>query len=244
MRRSGRIFQKAVVALGLALPCPAFAETALVAVATNFVVVAEGLAEAFGEATGHEVRLVGGSTGKLHTQIMRGAPFDVFLAADRARPALLIEEDRASGQMTYAVGRLVLWGRKGEPSEAALREMERLAIANPALAPYGVAAMETLAYYGREGEDAPALVMGENAGQAVAMVATGNVDYGLVPLSVTVAGLEGAAWTVPQAAHGPIRQDGVLLDAENAAAVDFLAFLGSAAAAEIIEASGYEVPER
>ncbi len=242
MSRTWRM--RVIVALGMALPCPALADTALVAVATNFAVIAEKLTQAFEAASEHEVRLVSGSTGKLYTQIVRGAPFDVFLAADQARPARLIDEGKASAQMTYAVGRLVLWSKNSTPSEAVLQDVERLAIANPALAPYGVAAMEALAHYGREGEDAPALVMGENAGQAVAMVATGNVAFGLVPLSVMAGDMGGTAWTVPKEAHGAIRQDAVLLDDENVAAVAFLAFLGSEAAGEIIETGGYEVSER
>lgn len=244
MSRTGRVGYSLVVAVGMILPGSAWADTAIVAVATNFMTVAEELAEAFGAVSGHEVTLVSGSTGKLYTQIMRGAPFDVFMAADQARPALLVDGGRADSQTTYAVGRLVLWSRTEEASESALRRAERLAIANPALAPYGVAAMETLAYFGRGGDDTPALVLGENAGQAIAMVATENVAFGLVPLSVTTGALGGQAWTIPEEAHAPIRQDAVLLDADNPAAVAFLAYIGSTEAAAMIEAGGYTVPEQ
>ena len=243
MRSGWRHLREAFIAMSIALPCPALADTALVAVATNFMTVAEDLVETFERTSAHDITLVSGSTGKFYTQIVRGAPFDIFLSADEARPARLVAEGRAAERRPYAIGRLVLWSRAGEPSEARLRSVPQLAIANPALAPYGVAAMETLAYYGRTGDREPALVMGENAGQAVAMVATGNVEYGLLPLSVTTGGLTGRAWPVPEEAHAPIRQDAVLLDGDNSAAAAFLTFLGSDEAASIIEAGGYAVPD-
>lgn len=238
----------AVVALLLGLsPAVATAKMATVAVAANFTTTLEKLAARFEETSGHYIRIVSGSTGKLYTQITRGAPFDIFLAADAARPERLMAEGRARGVHTYAQGRLVLWSRKGDASEALLRggTIDRLAIANPDLAPYGVAAMEVLAHYDLTDDSRPALVMGENVGQAIAMLATGNVEYGLVPLSMRAVGAfttTGTLWTIPADAHAPIRQDAVLLTRgeNNEAAIAFFAYLDTDAAREIIHADGYE----
>lgn len=236
--------------LGLAIPlspAPARAETATVAVAANFTVTLEKLGAAFAEAGDHDIRIATGSTGKLYTQIVRGAPFDLFLAADTVRPALLVAEGRARARdrRTYAVGRLALWSRDAPASEAALRGAPRFAIPNPDLAPYGAAAMQVLAHFGRIGADAPALVTGENVGQALAMLATGNARFGLVPLSIRVNpafdGL-GHLWPIPVEAHDPVKQDAVLLKrgTKNPAAMAFFAFLGSEVARAIIVADGYE----
>ena len=248
LHRLSSPYRRALLAalLGLVVSPPAArAETATVAVAANFTVTLERLAADFAGDGAHAIRIVTGSTGKLYTQILHGAPFDLFLAADTLRPDLLVSGGQAQDRRTYAVGRLALWSREGEASEAALRTAPRLAIPNPDLAPYGAAAMEVLAHFGRVGADAPALVTGENVGQALAMLATGNVDHGLVPLSIRVNpafdGL-GHLWPIPAEAHAPVRQDAVLLKrgARNPAAVAFFAFLGSQAARAIIVADGYE----
>lgn len=226
------------------LPSVALAERATVAVAANFATTLERLVEQFEATSEHDIRTVPGSTGKLYTQIHHGAPFDLFLAADTERPDRLIADGlaRKDDRMTYAIGRLVLWSATDTPSEALLRKgtIPRLAIANPALAPYGAAAMEVLTHYALTGTRAPALVMGENAAQTVAMLATGNIDHGLVPLSMAKA-FDGKVWTLPATAHSPIRQDAVLLKRaqDNPAARAFFAFLKSDAARAIIAADGY-----
>jgi len=231
---------------------PAHAGTATVAVAANFATTLEKLGERFAREGEHDIRIVTGSTGKLYTQIIHGAPFDIFLAADAERPARLVSEGRAAGgdRLTYATGRLVLWSRTEEVSEETPGggKIDRLAIANPELAPYGAAAMEVLAHYGLVGEAQPALVMGENSAQAIAMLATGNVDFGLVPLSIRANDRMtegGHLWLVPREAHAPIRQDGVLLERgrDNPAAVAFFAFLSSEAARALVVADGYDESE-
>ncbi len=242
----GRIAVLFLCFLIAAMPSASRADSATVAVAANFATTMAQLASRFGESGEHDIRIVPGSTGKLYTQIIHGAPFDVFLAADTARPERLVAEGLAAqdAQVTYAVGRLALWSRTGAPSESLLRNgaIERLALANPALAPYGVAAMEALSHYGLTGARAPALVMGENAAQTVAMVATGNVDHGLIPLSMAQAlEAKGGFHALPATVHAPIRQDAVLLKrAEgNSAAGAFFTFLQSEAARAIIVADGY-----
>ena len=227
------------------------ADEARVAVATNFLAPARALAEEFRRATGDEVALASGSTGKLAAQILRGAPYDAFLAADRERPAMLVEEGAADAdsRFTYARGRLALWSRDperigGEGAEA-LRAagVRRVAIANPALAPYGRAAEEVIAALGLTQALAGKLVLGENVAQAQAMVATGNAELGFVALS----GLDGpdggggSRWIVPEEMHAPIRQDAVLLSraAPDGAAARFLEFLKGDEARALIAGYGY-----
>lgn len=235
----------------IALPIGVRAEQALVAVATNFVPTLEVLLPVFEASTQHEIRIAGGSTGKLYAQIVRGAPFDAFLAADQARPRRLEASGHAvpDSRITYAHGRLALWsgdaGLIGEDGAATLKggHFRSLAIANPDTAPYGVAARHALKALGLLDRLEPHLVMGENVGQAFAFVATGNAEVGLVALSAALGpGASGNYWAVPRALHQPIRQDGVLLlrGESNRAARDLFAYLWSDKVQAKISAMGYD----
>lgn len=236
------------------LPLQASAGTTLVAAAANFTKTAEAMVEPFRNATGHDLQLTTGSTGKLYAQIGEGAPFDVMLSADAATPARLIEEGKAveGTSFTYAIGRLTLWssdpGRIAEDGVAALQDpaLRFVALANPDLAPYGVAARETLKSLGLWDILQPKIAMGQNVGQTHSMVATGAAEIGFVALSAVMsprATSQGSRWNVPQELFTPIRQDAVLLDhgADNAAARAFLDFLRTDEAAAVIEAFGYAV---
>jgi molybdate transport system substrate-binding protein len=237
-----------------AMPLKAAAESALVAVAANFAEAAEALVLPFREASGHDLQLTTGSTGKLYAQIVEGAPFDVMLSADAATPARLLDQGKAveGTSFTYAVGKLALWSsdasRIGEDGRAALEDpaLRFVALANPDLAPYGVAAREVLESLGLWDALQPKIVMGQNIGQTHSMVATGAAEVGFVALSAVMsprATVEGSRWDVPQDLFTPIRQDAVLLvhGAENAAARAFLAFLRTPEAAAVIEGFGYAV---
>jgi molybdate transport system substrate-binding protein len=240
--------------VGILLPTAASADEALVAVAANFSEVVERLAANFESASGHSLTVTTGSTGKLYAQIRNGAPFDVLLAADQRRPELLEKEGRAvaGSRFTYAVGRLTLWSPDPERVTAdgaeTLRSgaFRKLAIANPDLAPYGAAARETLTALGLLDTLGDRVVMGENIGQAHALVATGNAELGFVALSFVLSPRNrtpGSRWDVPQDLHAPIRQDAVLLirAADNPAARAFLDYLKSAEARAVIESFGYGV---
>ena len=141
-----------VAALLALAPPTARAEAALAAISANFAETAEALLPLFHDATGHDLTLTTGSTGKLHAQIAAGAPFDLLLSADAQTPAALIAQGHAvaGSAFTYATGRLTLWSadpdRIGADGRAALTDpgLRFVAIANPDLAPYGVAARETL----------------------------------------------------------------------------------------------------
>jgi molybdate transport system substrate-binding protein len=221
----------------------------IVAMAANFAEAGEAAAAAFSEATGHEVSLVTGSTGKLASQIVHGAPFDVFLAADQARPKVLETQGLAvaGSRVTYARGMLVVWHKLGSDGSGDLKtvltgpDVRHVAIANPRLAPYGAAALKALQLLGIEAQVRNKLVFAESVGQAFGMVATGSVEAGFVAMSQVQQGSEGQIMPVPGDLHDPILQDAVLLvrGADNDAAKAFMAFLTSRAAGALIEQHGY-----
>ena len=222
-----------------------------VAVASNFSAPMQKLAQAFEQETGHKALLSFGSTGNLYAQIRNGAPYEVLLAADDATPRKLEAEGLgvAGSRFTYAIGTLVLWSKqpglvdeKGDVLRSG--KFERIAMANPKLAPYGAAAVETLTQMGVLQTVQPKLVQGENISQTYQFVATQNAQLGFVALSqVMVDGRvsQGSAWVVPAHLHSPIRQDAVLLakgrDAPAAAAL--MRFLRSERARALIRTFGY-----
>ncbi|HET9644945.1 MAG TPA: molybdate ABC transporter substrate-binding protein [Burkholderiaceae bacterium] len=231
----------------------ASADEVQVAVAANFTAPARLMAAQFEADTGHRAALSFGATGKFHAQITNGAPFEVLLSADDETPARLEREGAAvSGRrFTYAVGTLVLWsprpGVVDERGEVLRRgTFTHLAIANPKLAPYGAAAIETLTAMKLLDALQPKLVQGENIGQAYQFVASGNAELGFVALSQVMADgtlSTGSAWIVPPELHRPLRQDAVLLNPGKGrpAAEAWLRFLKSDKARKVIESFGYGV---
>ncbi len=229
--------------------------TALIAVATNFAFVAGQLEADFEARSGRRINITTGSTGKLYAQITNGAPFDALLAADLERPARLIESGAGLKDtvFVYASGRLALWsadsGRIPADGETYLRAMayRRIALANPDLAPYGLAARQVLQSLSVWDAVQARIVTGENVGQAHAMVATGNADAGLVALADVLRlpdERRGSHWPVPEHLYEPIEQAAVLLrhDGDNAAAREFLDYLQTPVARTMIESFGYAVP--
>ena len=233
--------------VGVMLSSPAHAETVSVAVAANFTAVAEELAPLFKAATGHDVSYSFGASGLLYGQVVQGAPFEVLLSADDIRPSQAVAAGLGveGTVFTYATGALALYGTTLDPAdgEAVLRAgaFERLAIADPDTAPYGRAAIETIAALGLANALAPKLVTGQNITQTLQFVESGNAELGFVAASQVVG--KWRVWIVPADLHEPIRQDAVLLKAGegNPAATAFLDFLKSDAAIAVIEAAGYVV---
>lgn len=238
----------------LALVCaPARAVETIAAVAANFAPVMTHLEPAFEQATGHDLTVVLGSSGKLTQQIQQGAPFDVLLSADTLRPDVLAKSGVgvAASRFTYAIGRLALWSADpatvGADGPAYLRAatFRHLAIANPVVAPYGVAAQQTLQKLGLWDGVQDKLVRGEDIGQVYAMVASGAAQAGFVALSSVLAGPKpGSRWEVDPALHEPLRQDAILVTRarDNPAARAFLEYLKSPAAQAVIESAGYALP--
>lgn len=208
-------------ALGVALLLltslgPAMAGQAHVAVAANFAPLMPALAERFERDTGHTLVISSASTGKLYAQIVHGAPFDVFLAADDDYPHRLEREGRgvAGSRFTYAVGRLALWSPRpsivdGDSAVLKQKRFRKLAVANPRLAPYGAAAREALEKLGLWTSLQPQMVFGENIAQTYQFVASGNAELGFVAYS-QVKGKAGSHWLVPASLHSPLRQDALL----------------------------------
>ena len=232
---------------GLLLSTASHAESVSVAVAANFTAVAEELAPLFKAETGHDVTYSFGATGQLYAQITQGAPFDVFLAADDVRPALAVMEGFGveGSVFTYAIGALALYSTSIDVADGkAVLEagtFEKIAIADPATAPYGRAATETIAALGLTEAISPKLVMGENITQTLQFVESGNAELGFVAASQAVG--KSGVWIVPSELFEPIRQDAVLLKGgeTNPAAAAYVDFLQSDAAIAAIEAAGYVV---
>ncbi|WP_145106838.1 molybdate ABC transporter substrate-binding protein [Cereibacter sediminicola] len=234
------------------LAAPAGAGETLAAVAANFTEPAAEIAAAFTAATGHTVSFSFGPAGQFYTQIAQGAPFEVFLSSDQTRPEKAEAEGLAvpGTRFTYAIGALVLWSADPaliDGTEGALRrpDLAHVAIADPAAAPYGAAAVETMQALGLYDTLRPRLVTGKSISQAHQFVATGNAPVGFVALSQVISEDKGSRWRVPSELHAPIRQDAVLLKAgeTSEAARAFLDFLRTPEARAIIERYGYTLED-
>jgi molybdate transport system substrate-binding protein len=213
-----------VLCVGFFLICnAAHAAEATIAVAANFRETAEAIAERLESASPHRYTIISGSTGKLVSQVVHGAPFDVLMAADEARPLRLIEEGLAtpSTRRTYALGELGLWW-PGKALPFDITELNQLSpqsvcLANPALAPYGAAAWSLLAQSGLEREWLASVVRVDNVNLVAGMVAQNQAIAGFVArasINTMVrrgdlpAADQSILWLSPTAA---IRQDLVLL---------------------------------
>ncbi|OIO68890.1 MAG: molybdate ABC transporter substrate-binding protein [Zetaproteobacteria bacterium CG1_02_49_23] len=228
------------------------ADEVSVAVAANFTDATRDIIPLFEQASGHTVKVSFGSTGKLYAQIENGAPFEVFLAADSKRP----EKAEAAGlavsgsRFTYAMGKLALWSSQGgmwSDAGAWLKagDFQKLAIANPKTAPYGLAAEQVMQSLGMWDLLQSKLVQGDSIAQTFQFVASGNARAGFVAGSQVYGwqGDAGTLWEIPQSLYEPIRQQAVLLAKGNqhAAAEAFLEFLKSDAARAVIVRYGYGV---
>ena len=224
-----------------------------VAVAANFTAPMQKIAAQFEKATGHKAILSFGSTGKFYAQIQHGAPFQVLLSADDTTPARLEQEGLGvkGSRFTYAIGKLVLWSKranvvddKGEVLKSGT--FDRLALADPKLAPYGAAAIQTMTKMGLLAQLTPKFVRGENISQTFQFIATENAQLGFVALSqVYVDGkiTEGSAWLVPANLYSPIRQDAIMLSngQDNAAAMALVNYLKGEQAQAVIRSFGYDL---
>jgi len=241
---------RCLVASALLIAAPVLAAETQVAVAANFAEPARQIAARFEKATGHKAVLAFGASGAFYTQISHGAPFEVFLSADAERPAKAEQDGLAipGTRFTYAIGQLALYSatpglvdRRG----AVLRRgnFEKLAIADPATAPYGVAAVETMQRLGIYDALKPKIVTGSSIAQAYQFVSTGAAQAGFVALSQVIDVPGGSRWLVPARLHSPIEQQAVLLKtgANNPAARAFLKYLRSRPALAIIRRYGYVV---
>ncbi|GLS84987.1 molybdate ABC transporter substrate-binding protein [Paraferrimonas haliotis] len=237
----------AALALLFSLTTSAHAEKLTIAVAANFKHTMDELVAQFEADTGHQVTVATGSTGGLYTQILHGAPYDLFFAADAERPQLLEQRQliEPNSRFTYAIGILTLWQPQQEPSLALLTDWsKKVSIANPKTAPYGEAAAQVLTKLGLFQQYQRRLVKGNNIVQAYQYVDSGNVELGFVSLSqLTAAGVREHYYVIPQQYYHPIEQQAVVLKRSNqlALATQFAHFVQQNKATVI--AAGYRLPE-
>ena len=220
-----------------------------VAVAANFNEPVKEIAPLFEKEAGHKLVLSFGATGQFYAQIAQGAPFEILLSADKSTPAKAVSEGYGvpGTQFTYAIGKLVLYSKtpgfvKGEPTLRTGR-FEKIAIANPAVAPYGIAGDQTLKALGILETLTPKIVRGNTIAQTYEFIETGNAELGFVALSQVMFASGGSRWIVPANLYTEIAQDAVLLRAgnKNEVARAFLAFLRGTEARAVIEKYGYGI---
>ena len=226
-----------------------------VAAAADLKFVMEELSKSFESKTGMKVDVTSGSSGNFFAQIQTGAPFDVFFSADIKYPKKL-EAARLAEPGTlyeYAVGRIVLWSPAGAALDVAKQHwsalldarVQKIAIANPAHAPYGRAAVSALEKAGIYDRVKTKLVYGENISQAAQFVQSGNAQIGIIACSLAMSpGMKaGQTWEIPADMHPPIQQAAVVLkSAKNkTGALAFLDFVKSGAGRAILERHGFTV---
>lgn len=231
---------------------PAYGEQLRIAAASDLKYALAEIAEAFrAEHPQDSIDVIYGSSGKFHTQIRNGAPFDLYLSADIAYPRDLHERGlTATEPRLYAIGRIVLWSRKTELADIPLDELaahdavRKFAIANPEHAPYGRRAREALEHTRSWKALEPRLVVGENIVQAAQFVDSGAADAGLVALSLVKSpALEdkGAWRLIPAEWHTPLEQAHVITrrGADKPLARAFADYLESPAAREVMARYGF-----
>jgi molybdate transport system substrate-binding protein len=200
-----------------------------------------------------EVILVFGSSGKAYAQIQQGAPYDLFFSADTALPRDLANKGYAASEVKlYAIGRLVLW-RANRSAHTTLKDLandasiKRIAIANPKHAPYGKRAVEALRKMGLWEKVKPKLVFGEDIMQTAQFVQTGNVQVGIIALSLALNpefAKRGSYWLIPDTLHQPLEQGYVILKraANKALAQKFAAFMSDHATRKVMMKYGLALP--
>jgi len=246
-----KILSTLLIASAVSSSC--FAAEVSVAVAANFAAPMKKIAPLFEKDTGHKAIVSLGSTGSFYAQIKNGGPFHILLSADDETPLKLEKEGLgiAGSRFTYATGKLVLWSKQArlvddEGHILKTGNFQRIALANPKLAPYGLAAVETLTQLGLLQTLQAKIVQGDNIAQTYQFVVTENAQLGFVALSQVYADgkiSQGSAWIVPSQLHSPLKQDALLLNPgkNNPAAEALMNYLKTDKAKGIIRAFGYVV---
>ncbi len=255
--RKSRFFKLSFAALALLVSAgSASAATLQVAAAADLATCVDELNRGFAAgADGAEVRVSVGSSGNFFAQIKNGAPYDVFLSADTFYPRELVRAGLADAGtlVVYAQGRLMMWSTEpGLDLSVGLRillepSVARIAIANPAVAPYGRAAKAALEKAALWDAVRPKIVFGENVAQTAQFVETGNAQIGFVGRAHTQgANAKGRSWPVPQEYY-PILEQGGIVTAKgraNPAAPKYLDYLRSDAGRAILQKCGFDLPPK
>jgi len=228
-----------------------------VAVAANMNFAMPEIVAAFKAKTGRDAKVAFGASGNFSRQIAAGAPFELFLSADEVNVKRLVDAGRTIDDgVVYAIGRLALFAPASSPVavDAELQGLaaavksgaaRRIAIANPDLAPYGVAAREALQKKNLWDALAGRIVLGENVNQTAQFALSGGVDAAFLPYSIVVAsGVKdkGRSVLLPESLHSPIRQRMVLVKDAGATARALYDFMRGDEARAILERYGFTVP--
>ena len=218
----------------------ALADKVIVAVASNALKALQAVKKEFEKDTSHQLQISSGSTGKLYAQIVNGAPYDVFLAAN-VREQERLERDGhivAGSRFTYARGKLALCSISMALDEVKAKQLlnaggfNRLALASPRTAPYGAAAKEVLQNLSAWKQNKRKFIKGENISQAYQFTASGNVELGFVALAQTWKNKTSpfkTCWEVAETYHAPLEQQAVWLKRgiDNPAAQAFINYIKS-----------------
>ena len=239
-----------------ALAFPVHAQKFTIAAASDLRFALEDIAEIYREQhPHHEFEIIYGSSGKMTTQIMNGAPYDIFFSADIAFPERLKAAGfTATDPEVYAIGRIVLWSNTLDASELRLEDLptdariRRIAIAQPSHAPYGLRAQEAMESAGVWEDVQRRLVFGENIAHTAQMVESGAANVGIIALSLArfPAMAKHPHYLIDAKLHKPLTQAYIVTRRaeNNAAARTFARHMETDEAHEIMERYGFEIPGR
>ena len=236
-----------LVVLLLVAGCSAEAEDRplLVAAASDLGPAFTELGEVYEEQTGRSVTFTFGSSGQLSQQVVNGAPFEVFAAANEAFVDDVLEAGQGdpSTKQQYALGRIAVWTPSGRVSvqDLAQPRFRRIAVANPEHAPYGVAAVQALRSSGVYDRVQPRLVYGENVSDTLRLATSGNADAAVVALSLASVEDSGTFTEVPATAHAPLRQVLVVTGEREQAAREFADLVTGERGREVLRRYGFQV---
>ena len=248
------MLHKLLLACTLVLSLSAHAEKITVAAAADLKFAMDEIAASFKSASpGDEINVIYGSSGKFHTQIQQGAPYDLFFSADIGFARELAKRGLTASEVKpYALGRIVLWSASLDATKMTLESLTdpkitRIAIANPKHAPYGKRAEEALRTAGLWEKIEPRLVYGENIAHTAQFVQTGNAEIGIIALALAVnpeLAAKGGYWLIPDKLHEPLEQGFIITKrAEGSAlAKRFADFMESKSARSVMTKYGFILP--
>lgn len=239
----------------LLLSLSAHAEKITVAAAADLKFAMDEIVITFKKAnSGDEIDVIYGSSGKFHTQIQQGAPYDLYFSADISFPRELAKNGFSASEVKpYAFGRIVLWSASLDATKMTLSSLTdpkitRIAIANPKHAPYGKRAEEALRASNLWDQVEPKLVYGENISHTAQLVQTKNAQVGIIALALAInseLASKGGYWLIPDNMHEPLEQGFIITKegANNALAKRFADYMGGKPARAVMTKYGFVVPE-
>jgi molybdate transport system substrate-binding protein len=232
----------------------AYAEKITIAAAADLKFAMDEIVTGFKKnQPGHEIDVVYGSSGKFHTQIQQGAPYDLFFSADIGYPRELAKQGLAASEAKpYAVGRIVLWSADMDATKMTLASLAdpkiaKIAIANPKHAPYGKRAEEALRSLGLWDKVQSKLVFGENISQTAQYVQSGNAQVGILALALVLnpeLSKKGGYYLIPDTMHNPLEQGFIItkMGASKIIAKQFADYMGSKQVRSIMTKYGFALP--